>query len=178
MRTPHSPPKGATGLPTSKLVVHINLETLLGMARGAGWTAHGLEISVTELRKRLAEFSFIPVVLGGDGQILDYGRARRHPPESMKLAIAARDGGCLKPGCTVPPEHCEFHHITPWAEGGTTSVSNLGMFCAAEHRAADKGDLRIVVRNGVPWVLLPEFEDPGQIPRRNTHWQGEQRPLF
>ncbi|MBV1779755.1 HNH endonuclease [Paeniglutamicibacter sp. ABSL32-1] len=178
MRASHPTPKGATGLPTSKLVVHINLETLLGIARGAGWTAHGLEISVTELRKRLAEFGVIPVVFGGDGQILDYGRERRYPPESMKLALSARDGGCIKPGCAVPPEHVEFHHIEPWSEGGTTSVWNLGMFCTADHRAADKGDLGVVMKNGVPWVLLPEFEDPAQIPRRNTHWPGQQPPLF
>ncbi|MFL4474424.1 HNH endonuclease [Paeniglutamicibacter sp. MACA_103] len=178
MRAPRTPAKGATGLPTSKLFVYINLETLTGMARGAGWTAHGLEIPLSELRKRLAEFSFIPIVLGGDGEILDYGRERRYPPESMKQVIRARDRGCLGPGCTVPPEHCEFHHIKPWSEGGTTSVSNLGMFCTAEHRAVDKGDIGIVVKNGVPWVVLPEFEDPGQVPRRNTHWLGEQPPLF
>jgi hypothetical protein len=178
MRAPYPTPKGATGLPTSKLVVHINLETLIGMARGAGWTAHGLEISVTEVRKRLAEFGYIPIVLGGDGEILDYGRERRYPPESMKQAIRARDRGCLKPGCTVPPEHCEFHHIKPWSEGGTTSFANLGMLCTSEHRAADKGDIRIVVKNGVPWVVLPEFEDPARVPRRNTHWQGDQNPPF
>ncbi len=34
------------------------------------------------------------------------------------------------------------------------------------------------MKNGVPWLLLPKHEDPEQIPRRNTHWQGEQAPLF
>lgn len=178
MRTPRSPGKGATGLPTSTLFVYINLETLAGLARGAGWSAHGLEIPVSRLRQRLTEFNFIPIVLGGDGQILDYGRARRYPPESMKAAIRARDRGCLKPGCTTPPEHCEFHHIKPWSEGGGTSVQNLGMFCTSDHRAADNGDLTIIMKNGVPWVILPQHEDPAQIPRRNTHWQGQQPPLF
>lgn len=179
MRAPLSPvAKGATGLPSSKLVVYIKLETLLGMARGAGWSAHGLEISVTGLRQRLCEFGFLPMVLGGDGEILDVGREMRFPPAYMKQAVAARDRGCLKPGCTVPPEHCEFHHLEAWAQGGSTSVWNLGMFCTAEHRAVDKGDLRVVMKNGVPWLLLPKFEDPEQIPRRNTVWQGEQPPLL
>lgn len=178
MRARPSPAKGATGLPSSKLVVYIKLETLLGMARGAGWSAHGLEISVTELRKRLCEFGFLPMVLGGEGEILDVGREMRFPPGYMKQAVAARDRGCLKPGCTVPPEHCEFHHLEPWAQGGSTSVWNLGMFCTAEHRAVDKGDMKVVMKNGVPWLLLPKFEDPEQIPRRNTVWQGEQPPLF
>ncbi|QXQ09018.1 HNH endonuclease signature motif containing protein [Paeniglutamicibacter sp. Y32M11] len=178
MRTPRPSAKGATGLPTSKLFVYITLEVLLGMARGAGWSAHGLEISVTELRQRLTEFGFIPIVLGGDGQILDYGRERRFPPESMKEAIRARDRGCIKPDCTVPPEHCDLHHIEPWSDGGTTSVWNLGMFCPSEHRGADKGDFEVVMKNGVPWVKLAPFEDPEQLPRRNNHWQGEQPPLF
>lgn len=178
MRSPRVTTKGATGLPISKLFVYINIETLLGMARGAGWSAHGLEIPVSEVRKRLAEFGYIPIVLGGEGEILDYGRERRYPPESMKQAIRARDRGCLKPHCTVPPEHCEFHHIEPWSEGGATSLSNLGMFCTAEHRAVDKGDIRVVMKSGVPWVVLPEFEDPEQTPRRNAHWLSEQPPLF
>ena len=178
MRAPKPAARGATGLPVARLLVHINLETLLGMARGAGWSAHGLEIPVSELRRRLAEFGIIPVVFGGAGEILDYGRERRYPPEAMKQAIRARDRGCLKPGCTVPPGHCEFHHIKPWSQGGSTSVENLGMFCTADHRAVDKGDLTVVMKNGVPWVLLPEFEDPDQQPRRNTHWQGGQPPLF
>ena len=178
MRTPRPSAKGATGLPTSKLFVYITLEVLLGMARGAGWSAHGLEISVTELRQRLTEFGYIPIVFGGDGQILDYGRERRFPPESMKEAIRARDRGCIKPDCTVPPEHCDLHHIKPWSDGGTTSVWNLGMFCPSEHRGADKGDFEVVMKNGVPWVKLAPFEDPEQLPRRNNHWQGEQPPLF
>ncbi|WP_411734714.1 HNH endonuclease signature motif containing protein [Paeniglutamicibacter sp.] len=178
MRTPKTSANGATGLPTAKLFVYITLEVLLGLARGAGWSAHGLEISVTEVRQRLAEFGFIPIVLGGDGQILDYGRERRYPPESMKQAIRARDRGCIKPNCTIPPEHCEFHHIKPWSAGGTTSVWNLGMFCPSEHRGADKGDFEVVMKNGVPWVKLAPFEDPEQLPRRNKHWQGEQPPLF
>ena len=178
MRTPRPTANGTTGLPTSKLIVYIDLEVLLGLARGAGWSAHGLEIPVAEIRQRLAEFGFIPIVLGGEGQILDYGRERRYPPESMKQAIRARDRGCIKPGCTVPPEHCDFHHIKPWAEGGTTSVWNLGMFCPSEHRGADKGDFEVVMKDGVPWVKLASFEDPEQLPRRNKHWQGEQPPLF
>ncbi|GAA1861078.1 hypothetical protein GCM10009715_05680 [Paeniglutamicibacter psychrophenolicus] len=178
MRTPRTSANGATGLPTAKLFVYITLEVLLGLARGAGWSAHGLEISVTELRKRLAEFGIIPITLGGEGQILDYGRERRHPPESMKQAIRARDRGCLKPACAVPPEHCDYHHIKPWSEGGTTSVWNLGMFCPSEHRGADKGDFEVVMKNGVPWVKLAPFEDPDQLPRRNKHWQSEQPPLF
>ncbi|MGB9036150.1 MAG: HNH endonuclease, partial [Paeniglutamicibacter sp.] len=178
MRNPGPAANGNTGLPTSKLFVYITLEVLLGLARGAGWSAHGLEIPVSELRQRLAEFGIIPITLGGDGQLLDYGRERRHPPESMKQAIRARDRGCLKPRCTVPPEHCDYHHIKPWSEGGTTSVWNLGMFCPSDHRGADKGDFEVVMKNGVPWVKLAPFEDPDQIPRRNKHWQGEQPPLF
>ncbi|MDQ0096215.1 HNH endonuclease [Paeniglutamicibacter psychrophenolicus] len=178
MRTPKPSANGATGLPTAKLFVYITLEVLLGLARGAGWSAHGLEISVAELRQRLAEFGIIPITLGGDGQLLDYGRERRHPPESMKQAIRARDRGCIKPDCAVPPEHCDYHHIKPWSEGGTTSVWNLGMFCPSDHRGADKGDFEVVMKNGVPWVKLAPFEDPEQLPRRNKHWQGEQPPLF
>jgi hypothetical protein len=36
------------------------------------------------------------------------------------VALTARDQGCTFPGCDQPPEHCQRHHITAWADGGAT----------------------------------------------------------
>lgn len=169
---------GATGLPTARLVVYVYLETLLGLAKGSGWSAHGLEIPIGELRRRLSESGAIPVVLGGQSEVLDVGRERRFAPDYMKRAVLARDGGCIYPGCTVPPEHCEFNHIEGWSEGGATSVENLVSDCTQHHHMFHTGELRIIMHNGLPHVLLPEYLDREQKPRRNTYWQGPRPTLF
>ncbi len=41
--------------------------------------------------------------VGPFGQILDYGRARRLATPAQRRALAARDGGCLIPGCGALP---------------------------------------------------------------------------
>ncbi|MFC5131039.1 HNH endonuclease signature motif containing protein [Paeniglutamicibacter kerguelensis] len=179
MRAPNSPPtKAPTGLPTAQIVVYVYLETLLGLAKGAGWSVHGLEIPVGDLRRRLCTEGVIPIVLGGQSEILDVGREIRLAPDYMKRAVLARDGGCLYPGCTVPPEHCEFHHIKPWKDGGGTSVDWQIPEWTAHHHMIDNGELSVVVHDGLPHLILPSYLDPEQIPRRNTYWQGPRPTLF
>ena len=173
MRTPKAGAgKGATGLPTAQLVVYVHLETLLGLARGQGWSAHGLEIPVGEIRRRLSTDAVIPIVLGGRSEILDVGRSMRFAPDYMKRAVLARDGGCIYPGCSVPPEHCEFCHVDAWADGGTTSVEGLAPGCTKHHRMIDAGDAKLVIHDGLPHVILPKHLDPEQKPVRNTYWRG------
>ena len=58
----------------------------------------------------------------GDGAVLAMGRAIRLATPAQKDALIARDLGCVIPGCGVPGEHCEVHHVIPWAAGGPTDV--------------------------------------------------------
>ena len=179
MRAPANPPgKGTTGLPTAQLVILCRLETLLGLAKGSGWSAHGLEIPISEVRRRLATDGAIPVVLGGQSEILDVGQEMRFAPDYMRRGVLARDGGCFYPGCTVPPEHCEMCHIDGFAKGGHTSVDKFTPGCASHHHMADNGLLKLVIFNGIPHVILPRHLDPEQLPRRNKYWPQNQTTLF
>lgn len=179
MRAPAKPPgKGATGLPTAQLVIHCRLDTLLGLAKGSGWSAHGLEIPIGEVRRRLATDGVIPLVLGGQGEILDLGQEMRLAPDYIRRAILARDGGCFYPGCTVPPEHLEMCHIDGFAQGGHTSVHKMTPGCSCHHHMADNGLLKLIIYNGIPHVILPKHLDPEQLPRRNTHWLQPEAALF
>lgn len=179
MRAPNKPPgKGTTGLPTAQLVIHCRLETLLGLAKGAGWSAHGLEIPVGEVRRRLATDGVIPMVLGGQSEILDLGQEMRLAPDYIRRAILARDGGCFYPGCTVPPELLEMCHIDGYAQGGHTSVTSMTGGCSRHHHMADNGLLTLLLHNGLPHVVLPKHLDPEQLPRRNAFWQRPEATLF
>ncbi|WP_181578177.1 HNH endonuclease signature motif containing protein [Arthrobacter sp. AQ5-05] len=164
--------KGGRGLARATLVVYCRLETLLGLAEQAGISAHGLDISPGELRRMLCDSGVLPIVFSGESQILDLGREQRFVPDYMREGILARDGGCLVPGCSVPPEHCEMCHIDSWEDGGVTSVENTGPGCSAHHHDFHSGKIRLVRDgDGLPAVLLPKYLDPEQIPRRNDYWQ-------
>lgn len=112
-----------------------------------------------------------------ESQILDLGRAERYFPDYMRQVILARDGGCIVPGCTVPHEHCEIHHLDPWENGGATRLEDGMPACSNHHHAVHAG-LLTAVRNadGLPAVIRPKFMDSGQNPRRNAYWNPE--PVF
>ena len=62
-------------------------------------------------------------------------KAEPHYRPSAALAdfIRARDLCCRFPGCAVPAEFCDIDHTIPWALGGLTHPSNLGLKCRPHH---------------------------------------------
>lgn len=166
----HGSGKGATGLPSPTLVVHFNAQSLLELAHAKGITAHGQPVAVSMARTLLCNGEFLPVVFNGSGEVLDLGRTSRRFPSHMKRAVLARDGGCLVPGCTVPPEHVEFHHREAWSFGGRTSIENCLPACTYHHHMIHLGYIQAVELDGLPHVVLPGHLDPEQKPRRNTYW--------
>lgn len=153
-----------------EVIVHLKLENLQDLAAGDARTAHGVHLPPGELRRLLCQADIIPAVFSSKSELLDYGRAQRIVPEKLKRAVLARDGGCIEPGCTEPPEKVEFHHIDPWWLGGQTKLGNLGALCRGAHMDADAGRIQVVLVEGLPHVILPKHVDPEQQPRRNTYW--------
>ncbi len=105
--------------------------------------------------------------VGAFGQILDYGRARRLATPAQRRALAARDGGCLIPGCGALPAWTDAHHRIPWQQGGRTDLQNLLLLCPRHHTEVHAGRWIIVLRHGLPWVIPPIWLDPQQRPIRN-----------
>ena len=110
-----------------------------------------------------------------DTQIpLDVGRTARTATAAQRRALATRDRGCVIPGCGVPAEACQTHHLHEWAAGGETRIGNLVLLCWAHHRQVDLGMWTIEPRgpgspgqphpgappgtpwpanNGSPWII-------------------------
>jgi len=44
-----------------------------------------------------------------------------------------RDGGCVFPGCDLPTNWCDAHHIIPWDPHGLTDLPNLALLCRHHH---------------------------------------------
>jgi hypothetical protein len=61
---------------------------------------------------------------------------------AQRRALAIRDGGCVEPGCTAPPEWCDAHHKWHWAHGGPTDLANLELRCRRHHITAHTHEKR------------------------------------
>jgi hypothetical protein len=97
------------GLPTS-IIIRTTLQDLESRA-GVGVTGGGTVIPIGDV-VRLAAHSnhWLAVFDKSTGSALDLFRARRVASPSQRIMLIARDGGCTKPGCTVPAYGSQVHH--------------------------------------------------------------------
>lgn len=98
-----------------------------------GQTPTGMRLSAHATRRLACDAEIIPTVLGTHSQPLDVGRTHRLVTPALWNALIARDHHCAFPACTRPPLACDAHHITHWADGGTTNIDNLLMLCRHHH---------------------------------------------
>jgi hypothetical protein len=117
---------------TTTLLVTIGLDALRSEL-GTGAIVGGTSLSASAIRRLACTANIIPVVLGGQGEILDLGRIRRLASPAQRKALALRDETCRAEGCTVPARWCEAHHLTPWSKGGKTNLKDLILGCSHHH---------------------------------------------
>ncbi len=100
------------------------------------------------------------------GQPLDVGRTHRTAPAWLRKALHARDHGCRWPGCDAPIPYTDAHHLTPWSEGGSTSIDTMLLLCRWHHTTVHEGQWKLhhdtttgtvhVTRpDGTPYELNP-----------------------
>ncbi len=85
------------------------------------------------------------IVMEGESQVIDVGRATRTIPPALRRAVVARDRTCVAPGCSRLPEHCDVHHVIFWEHGGETSLENTVLLCRHHHRMVHLRDWRVDV---------------------------------
>lgn len=100
-----------------------------GLIEGEGLTAG-------EVRRLACTAKVLPVVLGGKGEVLDVGRARRLFTPGQRKALRLAHPTCQAEGCNVPARWCDAHHDDAWADGGATDLSNATLLCGHHHRRA------------------------------------------
>jgi hypothetical protein len=104
---------------------------LLALIRGER-REHG-HISETMLEMLLCDCTFSRILMNGESEVLDVGRASRNPTTAQWRALVARDKHCTAPGCTRPPSQCSAHHDEHWTRGGPTDLDNLRLLCWFHH---------------------------------------------
>jgi hypothetical protein len=171
------------GLPESggeaaTVLVTLSLDALR-TGLGCALLPTGEVISAAAARRIACDAGIVPAVLDGDGHPLDVGRTRRLFTPAQRRALALRDGaGCAFPGCDRPGSWCDAHHLTHWADGGPTDLSNGVLLCGWHHQVIHHGQWAVVMAaDGRPDFIPPPFIDPTQRTRRNTPHPTTRHPL-
>ncbi|WBQ08025.1 HNH endonuclease signature motif containing protein [Kribbella sp. CA-293567] len=155
---------GIPGVP--HLTVTIDFADLQNAAAGApratgatGELVFGHNLSASAVRRLACEAAVLPIVLGSKSQPLDVGTEQRFVTGAIRRALNKRDKGCVI--CHAPPSNCHAHHLIHWANGGSTSITNLVLVCGAHHTAVHDGHWTITITDDVVHVTRPSWTDPG-----------------
>ena len=104
----------------------------------------GTQLPVETARRLSCEAGIIPIVLGGDGVVLDVGRESRLATPEQRVALRAMYRGCAIDGCDRHFDDCEIHHLVEWIEQrGPTDLENLLPTCSHHHHRAHEGGWRL-----------------------------------
>ncbi|WP_129590376.1 HNH endonuclease signature motif containing protein [Cryobacterium aureum] len=166
-RDPKTPTMGGAA-PT--VTIHVNA-TDLDQGRGVGWI-DGIEapVSLRRVKEAICAGGTQKIVVGTNGDILYLGDKMRCFSPKQRAAIAARDEGCIIPGCTIPARWCEVHHIQPHHQGGPTTTTNGTLLCWFHHHTIDTSGWNIRMTNDRPQIRGPLLWDPTQTWRpAHTH---------
>jgi hypothetical protein len=119
--------------------VSVALSTLLELDEQPGELDGYGPIPATVARRIAADPSgtWRRLVTDDRGRLLDYGRSVYRPPQDLTDKIVARDRSCRFLHCHRPATRAQIDHRHPWADGGTTSETNLDALCSRHHHLKD-----------------------------------------
>lgn len=60
---------------------------------------------------------------------VDLVRSQRFASEKQRIMAMAEHPSCAWPGCNIPGDDCEIHHLQAWRFGGETNTRNLATCC-------------------------------------------------
>ncbi|GAB2889170.1 hypothetical protein GCM10027027_00140 [Neomicrococcus lactis] len=158
-----------------QVMVAIDLDTLQGRLAAEGtFLSHSAQLGPVDpgmIRQLACNAQLLPVMLNGEGKVLDVGEPKRLFTTQQRRILYARDLGCTAPGCTVPADGCDAHHVLEWSKGGPTTIDNGALVCHHHHQLVHESDWIINIAQGVPYWIPPKSVDPEQKPLRNQHFR-------
>jgi hypothetical protein len=136
----------AGGLPVLRtvkphVVVTIPLADLVDphTGHGAATTGFGATISAAKARWLACDGNVSRLIIGPEGQPLDYGRSKRVAPPALRRPLEVRDQHCVFTGCYNPHYWCDVHHQIHWIDDGETNPENSALLCERHHTKVHHG---------------------------------------
>jgi len=143
------------------LVTQADLDQRAGIAFIEGQTE---AVSIQTAERHMCESGSAPILME-DGQVVNLGRELRLFNRKQRIGLAARDGGCIWPGCDRPPSWCEAHHIVEWSRNGRTDIADGVLLCKHHHLLVHNNGWQ-VIRCGSQYAIVPPASiDPSRTPR-------------
>ena len=143
--------------PTSTVMAVITMADL-ETGVGVGWLDGVTEpISAATVQTLACDAGVTPILLGDHGEVLQLGVTRRLFSRAQRRALAVRDGGCVWPQCTAPPNRCEAHHVIWWEHGGPTDIDNGALLCSAHHHLLHASQFVMRMSRGRPELIPPPW---------------------
>ncbi|WAX56429.1 HNH endonuclease [Jatrophihabitans cynanchi] len=161
---------------SSTLLLSMTREAFL-TGTGTATTGHGTIVHAKTAREWAGGGDTLvqPVWINQHRRIEALGTPCRIFTRQQRHALIIRDKGCSFPGCDAPPQHCQVHHIVPWADGGPTHIDNGCLLCTYHHRTFERLGWVCTMLKGVPHWVPPAWTG-NQTPIRNT--AHDPRPSF
>ncbi|NQX28867.1 DUF222 domain-containing protein [Microbacteriaceae bacterium VKM Ac-2854] len=118
-------------------------------------------VSAAFVRTAACADGIAPITMTDDGVVLNLGRTQRLFTVKQRLAMTARDGGCLWGGCDRPASWCDAHHINEWQkDGGKTDLQEGVLLCRAHHLLLHNQHWRILRKGSRYYLYRPRESDP------------------
>lgn len=137
--------RSAQGL--TSIVVTATLKELENLQPGDKLpTSTGIPLGIKDIIRLGAGITdYLHIVDDDKWESLAVGRAKRSATLLQKIALIASELCCSHPGCDVPANQCDAHHLYAWSYGGATDINNLTLLCRAHH--SDNNDRRNFYNN-------------------------------
>lgn len=156
---------------------HVHITTTaetLRTGKGLARTSSGEDLSGAALRRVACDADLFAILLNDDGVPLNVGRRERTVTPGIWIALVARDGGCVFPGCTRPPYMCDAHHRIHWLDEGETSLDNTLLLCGYHHDQVHHHGWDVVMGpDRKPRLIPPAWIDVDRKPLANTYWTSQ-----
>ncbi len=144
--------------------VHVTLAELQAGAGSAHIEGQAARVSVATATRLACGGGYVPVLFD-ETQPLDVGRSERLFTWRQRIALAARDGGCIFPGCDRPPSWCEAHHIDFWArDEGATDIARGVLLCRHHHMLMHNNGWEVEENAGEYHFVPPASVDQRRTP--------------
>ncbi len=139
----------------------------------ATFTLDDTQITEDTFRYLAPEATWRLMSITTTGEVLHLSRTVRTCTRGLRHALNIRDHGCVFPGCSAPKEHCDAHHVTHWADGGTTDIDNMCLLCRYHHTVTHRNHWNMTATNNQRFAWTTPT---GRVIHSQQHHQHRHHP--
>lgn len=137
----------------------------------------GAKPAVTsEALRRLGSDADLQFIIEDHGHVVGVTAPTETIPARVRAAVHARDHGCRFPGCRMPIQFTDCHHVVARDDDGPTVISNLVALCRRHHVAVTEGRWKLTMTADGTVTVTRGRRRATSDPPHTTPFQHHRRP--